>query len=263
MSEQETQTEVFVEDQRVEETVQSQDSLTAGDSGESHEEKVEFNEAQQKVLNDIAAKKAFETREARREAEELRQQMADLQSKMPVEQAPEVPAIPDPYSDTYEQELLARDQAILAKAKFDAQSEYQQRQSQLQAQEEQRKQSEALNKSIADYSGRAKKLGVSEVDLQAAGQVVAQYGINDQVTQHILADDHGPLITAYLSKNPLAMETLRNLPPLSAGVFIESQVKPNAIKLKPQTTSAPAPIETLNGAGAIPSDGGPKGAIYE
>ena len=122
----------------------------------------------------------------------------------------------------------------------------------MQAQEDQRKQNEALNQSVSDYTDRAKKLGVSTVDLTAAGQVVAQYGINDQVTQHILADDHGPLITAYLSKNPQAMETLSNLSPISAGVYIESQVKPNAIKLKPQTTNAPAPIDTLNGAGVPP-----------
>lgn len=249
MSEQETQTEDFVEDQIVEQTTQEDDSLTAGDSEQPHEEKVEFNEAQQKVLNDIAAKKAFETREARREVEDLRQQMADMQSKLPVEQAPVVPDAPDPYSDTYELDLQKRDEALLAKARFDAQSNYQQQQLQLQKQDEQRLESEALNKSVSEYTDRAKKLGVSSDELQAAGQVVSEYGINDQVTKHILADQHGPLITKYLSQNPLAMESLRNMPPISAGVFIESEIKPQAVKLKPQTTNTPAPIDTITGAG--------------
>ena len=120
-----------------------------------------------------------------------------------------------------------------------------------------------MNKSIDDYSGRAKKLGISDKELEVAGNTVYEYGINDHVTKYILSDEHGPLITKYLSENPVAMESLHNLPPISAGAFIESQVKPQAIKLRPVTTNAPEPVETLTGAGVQPAQRGPKGATFE
>lgn len=240
----------IIEHQDTEETVQENDSLTAGDSGESHEEKVQFDEAQQKVVNDIAAKKAFEVREAKRANEDLQRQLDELKAKAPVEQAPSVPDLPDQYDDDYQTKMQQRDQALLAKAQFDANANYQQQQSQSLAQEQQRLENETLSKSVEDYSGRAKKLGVGDEELQTAGNIVYQYGINDQVTKHILADEHGPLITKYLSQNPQAMDALRNLPPMSAGVFLETQIKPMAIKLKPNTTNAPSPVDTLNGAGS-------------
>jgi len=266
MSEQEIQTNDeqidFVEDQNQELTTQDNDSPTASDSEQPHEAKVEFNEAQQKVVNDIAAKKAFEVREGKRANEELQRQLSELQAKMPVEQAPNVPAAPDPYSDTFEQDMAARDQALLAKAQFDAQANQRAQQAQAQEQEKQRLEAEALNKSVEDYTGRAQKLGVSNDELQVAGNIVYQYGIDNQVTQHILNDDHGPLITKYLSQNPQAMDSLRNLPPISAGAFLETQIKPMAIKLKPNTTNAPSPVDTLNGAGTPPKQRGAAGT-YE
>jgi hypothetical protein len=261
MSEQEIQTD-FVEDQSDDQTIQSDESLTAGDSEQPHEEKVEFSEAQQKVVNDIASKKAFEVRESKRANEDLQRQLSELQAKVPVEQAPNVPNLPDPYSDNFEQEMQARDQALLAKAKFDAQAQYQHQQTQVQTQERQRQESEALNQSVEDYSGRAQKLGVSSEELQAAGNIVYQYGIDDSVTRHILTDDHGPLITKYLSQNPQAMDTLRSMPPISAGAFLETQIKPMAIKLKPNTTNAPSPVDTLNGAGSPRKQRGAPGS-YE
>ena len=67
-------------EQHLEEQTTDQDvSPTASDSGESHEEKVEFNEAQQKILN----QKAFDVRGVKREKEELERALEDLRSKMP------------------------------------------------------------------------------------------------------------------------------------------------------------------------------------
>jgi hypothetical protein len=261
MSEQEAVLET--EQHEVESTIQESVSPTASDSGESHEQKVEFSPEQQKVVNEIAAKKAFETREARRKAETYQKELETLRSKIPVEQAPLVPDLPDPYDDDFSERMAQRDKALQSRAQFDAQEQYQQQQYQLQEQERSRLESEKLNQSVTDYSGRAQKLGITDVELQAAGSLVAQYGINDQVTQHILADENGPLITKYLSKNPQAMDTMNSMSPISAALFIEQQVKPEAIKFKPQTTNAPAPIETLSGAGIPPTDGGPKDATYE
>ena len=265
MSEQDIAEEAVLDSEQpnLEETDQEEASQTAGDSGESHDKKVTFNEEQQKVFNDMAAKKAFETREQKRANEELQRQIKELQAAQPVEQAPSIPDMPDQYSDNYEQEMAARDKALQDRAAFDANASYLRQQADLQVQESQRLENEALNKSLEDYSGRAKKLGISDKELEVAGNTVYQYGINDHVAKYILADEHGPLITKYLSENPTAMESLHSMPPISAGAFIESQVKPQAIKLKPATTNAPEPVETLNGAGVQPAQRGPKGATFE
>jgi hypothetical protein len=241
--------EVETEQQNLEPTTQDDASLTADESGDNQPEKITFSPEQQRLVQDIAAKKAFEVREQKRANEELRRQLEQLQAAQPVEQAPSIPTMPDPYSDNYEQEIAERDKAILAKAQYDARAEFQAQQAQLQARESQRLEQEKLNKAVQDYSGRANKLGIEQADLAAAGQIVAAYGINDHVTQHILSDENGPLITKYLSANPQAMESLQTLPPINAGIFLETQIKPEAIKLKPKTSSAPDPIETLNGAG--------------
>jgi hypothetical protein len=256
MSEQDIAEEAVLDSEQpnLEATDQDEVSQTAGDSGESHEKKVTFNEEQQKVFNDMAAKKAFETREQKRANEELQRQIKELQAAQPVEQAPNIPDMPDQYSDNYEQEMAARDKALQDRAAFDANASYLRQQADLQAQESQRLENEALSKSLEDYSGRAQKLGISDKELEVAGNTVYEYGINDHVAKYILADEHGPLITKYLSENPVAMESLNSMPPISAGAFIESQVKPQAIKFKPTTTNAPSPIETLVGAGVPPSE---------
>lgn len=263
MSEQELQAELdLAEDQNQELTTQEDGSLTAGDSGESHEEKVTFTEAQQKVVNDIAAKKAFEAREAKRRAEEAERRIAELEAKLPQEQAPSVPDLPDPYDDDYQQRMAERDEALRLKAQYDANQLVKQQQLQQQQQAAQRQEQEELNKSVMDYSERAKTLGISDSELQAAGNLVAQYGINDQITRHILKDENGPIITKYLSQNPQAMDVMNTMPPIEAAIYLETHLKPEAIKLKPRTTSAPEPVESLHGAGA-PVSRGPKGATFE
>jgi hypothetical protein len=224
-------------------------SPTASDSEDNHDKKVEFTPEQQKVVNDIAAKKAFEAREAKRRAEELEKRIAELEANKPVEQVPDIPALPDPYDDNYEEQLRLRDEALMAKARFDAQAQLQEQQLQAQEQERQRLEMQQLNQSVEDYSARAKKLGISDSELQQAGDLVTQYGINDQITLHILEDEQGPLITSYLSKNPQAMDAINGLPPIKAALYIESTIKPEAAKLGQKTTSAPEPVETIQPGG--------------
>ena len=247
MSDQEA---VNTEQQDLEPTTQENASPTGGDSEQPHEQKVEFSEAQQKVVNDIAAKKAFETREQKRQNEALQAEINALKANTPVEQAPVIPDLPDQYDDNFAERMQQRDAALQAKAKYDAQADYQQRVQAGQQQEQDRLEREALNKSVDDYKGRAQKLGISDSELQSAGGIVAKYGINDDVTRHILSDENGPLITKYLSQNPQAMDTINSLPPINAGLFIENHIKPEAIKFKPQTTNAPDPVETITGAGS-------------
>jgi hypothetical protein len=248
-----------VEQHQDEQTIDQDVSPTAGDSGEHHEEKITFTPEQQKILN----QNAFDVRGEKRKTEALQARLDKLEAAVPVEQAPVVPAMPDQYSDTFDADMATRDAALLARRDFEHNAQNQQQRQDWQLQEQQRVANEDLNKSRQVYSGRATNLGISNEQSQAAIDIVIGYGIDGQVQDYLLKQEVGPLITQYLSQNPQAMDTLRSLPPTSAAVFIETQVKPEAIKLKPKQSDAPPPAEALNGNGVPATQGGPPGTTYE
>jgi len=242
-------------------TTQDAATETAPDSGENHDNKPLFSEEQQKVVNSIAAKKAFEVKEARREAEELKKQLEDVRSKIPQETRPAIPDV-DPYSDSYEDDLRKRDEAIRQAVLYDKQQEYKAEQDSKAKLEAESKKKEEFAKTVNTYNERAVKLGVSEAELQAAGNAVVNYGINEQVASFILNDDQGPLITKYLAQNPLELETLSQLDPMNAAIRIQTEIKQKASTLGVKTPTAPNPVEPLSGSGMPLKEKGPKGATY-
>ncbi len=245
----------------IEPTIQTTESETAPITAEP--EKVEFSDDQQKVFNDMAAKKAFETREARRESDELRRQLEETKARIPQQVAPIVPDFPDPYDDDYVAKQAARDNAIRASAPFDANARAQQDNLQRTQEAAQQKAQDDENKRVATYAGRAKTLGMTKEQLLAAGNAVGQFGIDSQVANFIMQDDQGPLITKYLSENPLEMERLNSLDPMSAGIRIATEIKAKASALGIKQRNAPNPTETLRGSGVPAKDDGPDGATYE
>lgn len=233
------------------------------EGSESAPEKVTFSEAQQQVIDDMAGKKTFKIREAERESDKLRQQLADLQAKIPKEVRPDIPAMPDEYAEDRDAQIAQRDEAIRQSAVFDSNQANKLKQEQaanLKAAED--RQTE-INQVFADYDTQAVKLGVDAQELLAAGTAVGTYGLSNEVVLHIAKDDKGPLITTYLHKNPAALETIRQLDSLSAAAYIETQIKPQAAALGNKQPTAPDPIETLNGSGVAPRERGPKGATFE
>lgn len=230
---------------------------------ESAPEKVTFSEEQQKLVDDIAAKKTFKIREAERESDRLRQELAETKAKIPQEVRPNVPEMPDEFADNREQLIASRDEAIRQSAVFDNNQTLQlQQQQAADLRVEQDRQAE-LNQVFTNYEAQAKKLGVDAQEQLAADNAVGQYGLSNEIILHIAKDDHGPLITAYLHKNPAALEAIRQLDSLSAAAYIETQVKPNAAALGNKQPTAPNPVETLNGKGIAPKERGPKGATYD
>lgn len=228
-------------------------SDSASDTGENQEQKVTFDERQQKVVDDIIGKKTFKVREAERENERLQNELAEARKQIPQEQRPDVPTMPSSFDfdsdEEFNQAVASRDKAIADAARFDGRQTYANEQLERQQQEAQKADNDALQAQVDTYAGRATKLGVKTEDLQAAGNVVAGYGIDDSVVRHILKDEQGPLITTYLAANPVEMETIRSLDPISAGVYLSTIVKQKAEALKPKLTSAPDPVETLRGGG--------------
>ena len=98
---------------------------------------------------------------------------------------------------------------------------------------------------------------------QAAGAIVGQFGIDDSLVQYILEDDHGPLITKYLSQNVTELDALRHLHPTMAAVRIATLIKSKAVALKPKYTNAPDPIRRPMPSSAQVKPKGPKGATFE
>ena len=248
-----------------ESTEDSQELGEGQDSDSAPDEK--FTPGQQQKFNDAIGKKVRQTRDMERRADELQRQVNALQARVPVEQRPEVQAVPDPFSisdEEYRRNLAQRDQQVLAQANFDHQRRQQQEQQERVRQEQAQAQHQQQDEKIRDYAGRAAKLGIKAEDLQVAGNAVAQHGIGAELGQYILESDQGPLITTYLANNPLELDELKYLSSAQAAVAIETKIKPKAAASQPKkVTDTPDPLERPHGAGKASSKRGPQGATFE
>jgi hypothetical protein len=247
----------------VEEDVED-DSESSEDSGETHDKPI-FTEAQQKVFDDAIGKKVFKLREKEREAEQLRKRLEELEQPQ-TRSRPLVPALPDPFAvsdEEYKRQIMHREQALISASAYDTQMQMLKNQQAQMAQEAEQKQQEILVEKVQSYAQRAKTLGVKAEELQAAGSIVGQFGIEDSLVQYILEDDHGPLITKYLSQNIGLLDSLRQMHPTRAAVMIATEIKSKAAALKPKFTNAPDPIRRPQPSGVQVKPKGPKGATFE
>lgn len=252
----------------VETVDQETDSDSSTDTGEDQEQSTRpvFNEEQQKAFDKAIAEKTWKAREAERQAEEYRKRLEDLEAKIPKEQPPEVPKVPDFYSLSdreIQEQLRQRDEAIAKRAEFDARQVAMQNQ-QLEMQRQQQAEAvKAQNEKIASYAERSKKLGVKSEDLQSAANKIGQFGINPMLANHLIDLDDGSLGTLYLGQNLLELDKLSNMPVNQALLYLDQTVMPKARKLKPNVNAAPDPLDTPRSAGVSPKAGGPKGATFE
>lgn len=263
----ETEEQETLEDQtQPAEEAEEVDAGSAPATAEQRAKQVVFTEEQQQVFNKAIAEKVRKQRDAEREAERLRKELEEIKAKVPQQARPVVPDLPDAYALSeaeFRERVRQREQAIAEAARWDAQQKLLDEQRQLREQELQRQQQEVLTNTVKTYTERAIQLGVKPEELQVAGNTVAQFGIDDSLTQFILNDDHGPLLTKYLAANLLELEELRSLPPTVAAVRLATTIKPKLAAMKPRTTSAPDPLEIPRGSGAAPRPRGPKGATFE
>lgn len=251
-----------VEDENVETEQSEETAESAPDSGETHNKKVGFTEEQQRIFDEAISKKVFKAKEAEREAARLRKELDAIKAAQPKETPPDIPPMPEPYAENYEAEVAARDKAIRARAEYELR-ESQRAEDQLRADAASGdKAAEQFQAKVSEYMGRAKALGVTEQELQAAGQSVANYGIHDELVGFILDSEAGPLITRYLSKNLAELDKLSEMSPIKAAVYIENVLKHKAVGSR-KTTSAPDPVDTLRGTGAPRKERGPVGATYD
>lgn len=257
--------EIPQENQEVESEGQEEPaSEPSPEAGETQNKPI-FTEQQQRIFDEAIGKKVFKLREKEREAEQLRKQLEEYQ-RSEIRQRPSVPALPDPFAVTdeeYRRQIQAREQALISAAAFDAQQRAIEQQRQLAEQQAQQKQQEILTEKVQSYSERAKSLGMRAEELQSAGAIVGQFGMDDSLVEFILEDDHGPLITKYLSQNVQELDALRYMHPTQAAVRIATTIKTKAAALKPRLTNVPPPIRTPQPIGIAPKPKGPRGATFE
>ncbi len=221
------------------------------------------DEAQKKI-----AEQAFKRRVAEREADGLRKQLEALQQANP-QARPVVPAMPDALAlndEQLRQATAQRDEAIRQAALHDSRQNMLNEQRQATERASQQAQHEAFLESAKTYSSRATQLGVKPEELQAAGKMVAEFGVHDDIAAMILEDEQGPLITKYLAQNLQELDDLSKLPLRQQIIRIEKLIKPKAATLKPRVSSAPDPTTSVRGVGMVPASYGGKsleGAKFE
>jgi len=229
--------------------------------------KVTFDEAQQTVFNNaILAKdrKHFEKFNAQNEQlQKLQSENQQLQAKIPVAARPEVPEMPDKYDENFSQKLQARETALIAQGDFDRNERIASQTNLANQQQQQRNQHEAIQTAKTGYDSRADNLGLKAKDIDPAWNTLINHGVNVHIQAHLLDEATGPQIVDYLAKNPLEMDKLAGMNPMSGAIFIATELRDAAAGAAKKINLAPAPVDTLKGNGAREGSRGPKGATFE
>jgi hypothetical protein len=240
------------------------DSDTA--TGDNQSTKIEFSEDQQRHFNDVVGKKTFKAKQAEREAEKLRAELAEVKKQIPQAQKPEVPSIPSQYDydtdEQYQSAVRGRDGKIQELARYEEQDRFRNAMHQNQQAQEQRAAEERVATAVQSFQDNAKRHGIDEAELNQAIEKVNMYGISQELGMHIMDRADGGLIAKHLANNPQDLELLTSVSPLQAAVLVETQIAAKANALKPKVTNAPDPVETLNGTGVPAKKRGPPGATY-
>jgi len=237
------------EDQNETENPESEDddgSELAPDSDTEHEEKPETsqNDNVQKVIN----RKHAEKMEAERRADAAEARLKEFESRQQ-QYEPEIPQLSDfPDSD----EVAEYNDKLRARIKWETEQSYHQQEGQRRQQEAETTRQAEFTKKGETYTERAKSLGVSSKELQAAGQTVASYNLSEDIVMGILDDKEGALITTYLANNPLDIENLKALSPYKAALYMETTIRPKLSARKPKTTNAPPPATRVDGKATDP-----------
>lgn len=228
--------------------------------------KVEFTDEQQEIFNREIGKKIAKAKQAEREAEELRQKLAEAELKLnPEPEAPQVPPMPDPYDPDYQAKMAERDAQLAAKAEYDAQQRIKQELEQARQQEAFQKQAREAQEKVQSYVERGEKLGHSQEDLVQATKYLMDVGIDAQAQSFMRDDDNGPDMAIYLAKNPQQLSELLDMQKVSphmAFAKLVTEVK-TAASVRTPPKLPPDPPTHLKGKGAPEKREGPPGATFE
>lgn len=244
--EQQEVTEVEAEEQPQE---QGESQEEAGESAPEDPFKgVKLDDIQQKFVNEKIVSPLVGKR---KEIEEDNRYLRGLLKQHGIEEVnkpPEVPNKPDPFDPDFDAKMEERDRIIAQRATWDQQQNsfnYQQ-QAQIQAD---------LNQRNEKYYANAAEKGIDKGALLAAGDKVLEARVAPETVDYIMRHPDGPKITTYLGANPVALQTLSQMPPLQAAETIFSKIVPflnsQTAAQKQQAAADPGePTEQLRGGGA-------------
>lgn len=240
----------------VNEEVVTNDSAPVSDAGnpvqdESNEQVDEVAVAQEKA-NAAFNKQYGEKKQLERDLaaqREINSKHEQAERERQAAAVGNIPPMPDSFDEDFDAKVAKRDEAIIAQANYNAQNNAYLQQQQFSQQQDAQAQQVKVQESMASYSQKATELGIKQEELQAAGNVVANYGLSQDLIMHILGDSDGPLITKHLAANPQDGHQLASMSPFAVGQFLDG-IKTKASALKPKTSNAPAPATNLEGNGA-------------
>jgi hypothetical protein len=253
-----------------------EDQSDAGDGDEGGEdddgaEKL-FDGKQQEVFERAIARNTYryktQIEAEQRRAQELEQRLQALEqggsnpqaATDPQTGAPVVMDIKElnPFDADYEAKLVQRDEQIQRYARWEAEQEMRQQQTQA----EHQKHIEALNKRTQSYLERGKDLGLTAEDIQKAGEFINQAGgIAVELIDDILDDEAGPAIPHYLYRNPEELQKVQQMGVAKAARYIEREIRPKAVRNAKRKAAPPPPVSTETGTGAR-EDEMPAGAQF-
>lgn len=185
------------------------------------------------------------------DAEQLRQ----AQHQPP----PNIGEFPNEYDyDTPEEFQDAKNSFIgnvRANASYETQQKAFQDQQAQALQAAQLQQQQEITEKVQTFMQSAKTLGVSDDEVSQYANAVIGYGIRDDFRIALLGHPDGVLMFKHLSGNPQELAQANSMDLISLGSYIDNTLKAKAVALRPKTSSAPPPAQTINGAGVDPDNG--------
>ena len=175
-----------------------------------------------------------------------------------------VPPVPDRYSETYDADMVARDDAIKAQTEQQSVGKRQEEQRTANQEAAATKEESAMQERVAGFDSNMVTLGLNPGAEKAAADKVIEYGINEIFENIILEDPDGPLFVKYLADNPLELGEMNRMTPLQLVNHMNGALRAKASLLKPQTSNAPNPPITPRGGGVPETqESWEKGAVYD
>lgn len=198
---------------------------------------------------------------ARARADKAETELAEMRA----EQAQtDIPPPPDPYSATFAEDIATRDDAIRLQAQQDAQIKTAEDDQLREKEAGAARDTEAARERVQIFDKNMLALGLDPIATKSAADKVVEYGVTPTLEAHILEDPEGPLMVTYLAQNPVELEELNGLSAYQLATRINGDIRAKAALLKPQTSNAPDPPDTVTGGG-VPeqSESWESGAKYE
>lgn len=214
--------------------------------------RVEFTPEQQEVFDATVGKKAAKLRETEQALEAAQRELQEKEAvlaRFQEPQRPELPPEPDPDSYDYQEQQQRYAEGLRAQATYDARQEVLQQQKEAAEQQQRAAEEAVVMQAAQSYQKQAETLKVDPVRLRAAGEIVSNYGIPDDLAMHIMSDPQGPELTLYLGEHPLELDEVVRLPPMRAAIHLE-KMKAKIIETRSSGKRPPKPTKTPKSSSA-------------